>query len=330
MSKEIPTRNLALDLVRVTESAALSAARWLGKGDKDAGDKAAVDAMRISFSAMDIDGEVIIGEGEKDEAPMLYNHEKVGTGNGPAMDIAVDPVEGTRLLAYGRPNAIAVVALAPQGTMFDPKPAFYMKKLVVPEAARGVVDINAPVKDNLTKIARALDKDIDDLTVFVLEKDRHKQLIADIREAGARIELNTDGDVAGAMMAVSPGSEVDVLMGTGGSPEGILAAAAVKTFGGQILMQYDPQSPDEKNAIMDAGIDLKTVIDIDQMITSDDIFFSATGISGGTFLKGVRFTGKGASTHSMVLRGKTGTVRYIESHHRFDKLMEISAIEYDK
>jgi len=329
MTKEIPTRNLALDLSRVTESAALSAARWLGKGNKDAGDGAAVDAMRISFQSMEIRGTVVIGEGEKDEAPMLYNGEVVGTGNGPEMDIAVDPVEGTRLLAFGRPNAIATVAMAPRGTMFDPKPAFYMAKLAVPEAAKNVVDMDAPVADNLKKIAKAIGKDVEDLTIFVLEKTRHEQLIADIRKAGARIQLQTDGDVFGALMAVTPGSDIDVLMGTGGSPEAVLAAAAVKTVGGELLVKYDPQSDDERKALEAAGINMKRVLGVNELITSDDVFFAATGISEGTFLRGVQFTGKGAITHTMVMRGKTGTVRYLESHHRFDKLMEISAINYD-
>ncbi len=329
MTKEIPTRNLALDLSRVTESAALSAARWLGKGNKDAGDGAAVDAMRISFQSMEIRGTVVIGEGEKDEAPMLYNGEVVGTGNGPEMDIAVDPVEGTRLLAFGRPNAIATVAMAPRGTMFDPKPAFYMAKLAVPEAAKNVVDMDAPVADNLKKIAKAIGKDVEDLTIFVLEKTRHEQLIADIRKAGARIQLQTDGDVFGALMAVTPGSDIDVLMGTGGSPEAVLAAAAVKTVGGELLVKYDPQSDDERKALEAAGINMKRVLGVNELITSDDVFFAATGISEGTFLRGVQFTGKGAITHTMVMRGKTGTVRYVESHHRFDKLMEISAINYD-
>ncbi len=329
MVKEAPQRNLALDLVRVTEAAALSAARWLGKGDKEAGDGAAVDAMRMSFNVIDIDGVVVIGEGEKDQAPMLYNGERVGTGKGPKMDVAVDPVEGTRLLAFGRPNAISVISIAPRGTMFNPGPAFYMKKLVVGPEARNVIDLEAPVEDNLKNIAKALGKDVDDLVVFVLDKPRHQQLIADIRKAGARIQLHTDGDVAGALMAVSPDSDVDVMMGTGGTPEGVLAATAIKILGGEILAKLDPQSEQEKKNVLDAGYDLNKVLNVDELITSEDIFFAATGISGGTFLKGVRYTGRGAVTHSMVMRGKTGTIRYIESHHSFEKLMRISAIKYD-
>ena len=243
---EAPQRNLALDLVRITEAAALASARWLGKGDKNGGDQAAVDAMRLSFNSVDIAGKVIIGEGEKDEAPMLYNGEKLGTGKGPKVDVAVDPVEGTNLLAFGRPNAISVVGVAPSGAMYDPGPSYYMKKLVVPAEARDVVDINAPVEDNLKKAAKALGKDVDDLVVFVLDKPRHKNLIQEIRQAGARIQLHTDGDVAGALMAVDPLSDVDIMVGTGGTPEGVLAACAIKAVGGQILAQLDPQKEHEK------------------------------------------------------------------------------------
>ncbi len=329
MTMESPQKNLALDLVRVTESAALAASRWLGRGDKENGDKAAVDAMRISFSAIEIDGVVIIGEGEKDKAPMLYNGERVGTGTGPKMDVAVDPVEGTRLLANGRPNAISVVALAPEGTMYNPGPAFYMKKLAVPKEANGKVDIGAPVSDNLKSVAKALNKDVDDLVVFVLDKPRHRGLIQEIREAGARIQLHTDGDVAGALMAVMPDTGVDIMMGTGGTPEGVLAAAAIRIMGGEMSGQLDPQSEAESRALLDAGYNLKEILTTEDLIKSDDVFMAATGISGGTFLGGVEFTGKGARTYSMVLRGKTGTLRYIEAHHSFDKLMKISSIKYD-
>jgi fructose-1,6-bisphosphatase II len=326
---EVPQRNLALDLVRVTEAAALASARWLGKGEKDSGDKAAVDAMRLSFNAVDIQGTIIIGEGEKDEAPMLFNGEKVGTWQGPAVDVAVDPVEGTNLLAFGRPNAIAVVGLAPGGSMYNPGPSYYMKKLVVPAAARDVVDIDAPVQETLSRVARAMGKDIDDLMVFVLDKPRHQQLIQEIREAGARIQLHTDGDVAGALMAVDPKSEVDLLMGTGGTPEGVLSACAIKALGGEMLGRLDPQKDHEKQALEDLGVDLKRVFTVNTLVNDDDVFFSATGISGGTFLSGVRYTGDGAVTTSMVMRGRTGTIRRIESSHSWDKLMRFSAVEYD-
>ncbi|MFH1154666.1 MAG: class II fructose-bisphosphatase [Pseudomonadota bacterium] len=325
---EAPQRNLALDLVRTTEAAALASARWLGKGDKEKGDEAAVQAMRISFKALDIDGTVIIGEGEKDNAPMLFNGEKVGSGKGPRVDVAVDPVEGTNLLATGRPNAISVVSIAPAGSMLDPGPSFYMKKLVVPAEAKQCADLDAPVKDSLKSIARALGKDVTDLIVFVLDKPRHAGLIREIREAGARIQLHTDGDVAGALMAVDPGSEVDLMMGTGGTPEGVLAACAIKALGGEILCRFDPQLPQEKQAMADAGMDLGRILDVNTLVRSDDVFFAATGISGGTFLTGVKYTGAGASTHSLVLRGKTGTIRFIESRHNWNKLMSFSAVDY--
>ncbi len=328
MIHEAPQRNLALDLVRVTEAAALASSRWMGKGDKQGGDLAAVEAMRFSFNAIDIRGVVVIGEGEKDDAPMLYNGEQLGTGNGPAMDVAVDPVEGTRLLAFGRPNAIAVVALAPRGTMFDPGPGFYMQKIAVPAQARDHVDLTAPVGVNLKQIANALGKSVDDLVVFVLDKPRHKSLIQEIRQAGARIQLHTDGDVAGALMAVSPEGDVDVMMGTGGTPEGVLAAAAIIAVGGEMHCRLDPQSDQEKENLVRAGYDLNRVLTVKELIQSEDVFFAATGISGGTFLQGVSFTGQGALTRSVVMRGRTGTLRRIESLHSFDKLMRISAIKY--
>lgn len=326
---EAPTKNLALDLVRVTEAAALASARWLGRGDKESGDKAAVDAMRMSFSALDIDGTIVIGEGEKDEAPMLYNGEKVGTGKGPAVDVAVDPVEGTRLLAFGRPNAISVVGVAPAGTLFNPGPSFYMKKLAVPTAAMDVVDLEAPVADNLQKIGRALGKDVDDLTVFVLDKPRHSQLVADIRAAGARIQLHTDGDVAGSLMAIDPQNNVDVMMGTGGTPEGVLSAIAIRTMGGQMFARLDPQSGKERDLLNEYGYDLRQTYCVEDLVKTDDVFFAATGISGGTFLRGVRYIGKGATTYSLTMRGKTGSVRRIQGDHHWDRLMQISQVKYD-
>lgn len=270
---EAPERNLAFDLVRVTEAAALASARWLGRGDKNAGDGAAVDAMRLSFNSLPIAGKVVIGEGEKDEAPMLYNGEIIGMGNGPSLDIAVDPVEGTNLLAYGRPNAIAVVGAAPGGSMYNPGPSFYMQKLVVGQAARDVIDLDAPVHVNLRLIAKALGKDTNDLVVFVLDKPRHQKLIQEIRAVGARIQLHTDGDVAGALMAVDQRSEVDVMMGTGGTPEGVLAACAIKGAGGAMLTRLDPQSEAEKAAIQEAGIDLAQILDADTLVQGDDVFF---------------------------------------------------------
>ena len=284
---------------------------------------------RQSFNSLEISGTVVIGEGEKDHAPMLYNGEKLGVGEGPGMDVAVDPVEGTNLLAYGRPNAISVVGVAPTGMMLDPGPSYYMQKLVVPTAARNMVDINAPVKDNLVKIAKALNKDVDDLVVFVLEKPRHHGPIQEIRDAGARIQLHTDGDVAGALMVVDPRSPVDVMIGTGGTPEGVLSACAIRIMGGEMFAKFDPQSEAEKAALEDQGYDLRNIMTVNDLVKSDDIFFSATGISGGTFLRGVRYLGYGAETTSLVMRGKTGTVRHIEAVHTWDKLMKISAVKYD-
>ena len=320
---EAPEKNLALDIVRITEAAALASARWLGRGDK-----AAVDAMRVSFATLSIDGKVIIGEGEKDNAPMLFNGEKVGKGCGPSLDVAVDPVEGTNLLAYGRPNAISVVGVAQSGSMFNPGPSYYMQKLVVPREARDVVDLDAPVKVNLANVAKAMGKSVQDLVVFVLDKPRHEKLITEIRQAGARIQLQTDGDVAGALMAVDPRSEVDIMMGTGGTPEGVLSACAIKGMGGQILARLDPQSYVEKEAITEAGIDVREVLTVHDLVRSDDCFFAATGISGGDFLRGVRYSAKYAVTHSLVLRGKTGTLRYVESYHNMDRLSKFSAVRY--
>ena len=325
---EAPEKNLALDIVRITEAAALASARWLGRGDKEAGDGAAVDAMRVSFATLSIDGKVIIGEGEKDNAPMLFNGEKVGKGCGPSLDVAVDPVEGTNLLAYGRPNAISVVGVAQSGSMFNPGPSYYMQKLVVPREARDVVDLDAPVNVNLSNVAKAMGKSVQDLVVFVLDKPRHEKLITEIRQAGARIQLQTDGDVAGALMAVDPRSEVDIMMGTGGTPEGVLSACAIKGMGGQTLARLDPQSYVEKEAITEAGIDVREVLTVHDLVRSDDCFFAATGISGGDFLRGVRYSAKYAVTHSLVLRGKTGTLRYVESYHNMDRLSKFSAVRY--
>ncbi len=324
-----PNQNLSLDLVRITEAAALASGRWLGKGNTDSGDGAAVDAMRVGFNGLNIDGTIIIGEGEKDNAPMLYNGEKVGTEQGPALDIAVDPVEGTRLLAYGRPNAISVVGACPAGCMYNPGPSFYMEKLVVPPEARNVVDIDAPVDENLRSIAKALGKDIDDLVVFILDKPRHEKLVRSVREAGARIQLHSDGDVSGALMTVDPRGNVDVMMGIGGTPEGVLAACAIKGIGGQMFARLAPQSFVEKEALEKAGIDAREILTVDTLVKSDDVFFAATGISGGDFLRGVEYTGDGAITHSMVIRGKTGSLRYMESIQKWEKLMKFSAVKYD-
>lgn len=325
---EAPEKNLALDIVRVTEAAALASARWLGRGNKEAGDGAAVDAMRVGFGGLHISGTVIIGEGEKDHAPMLYNGEKLGLGNGPELDVAVDPVEGTSLLAYGRPNAISVVAVAPAGSMFNPGPSYYMQKLVVPAEAGDVINLDAPVQENLNNVAKALGKNVRDLVVFVLDKPRHKKLIEEIREAGARIQLQTDGDVIGALMAIDPRSEVDVMMGTGGTPEGVITACAIKGMDGQMLARLEPQSAAEKEAIIRAGIKLGEILTVNDLVKSNDCFFAGTGISGGNFLRGVRYSGKHTITHSMVIRGKTGTIRYVEAFHNIGKLSQFSSVQY--
>lgn len=329
MSHSAPDRNLALDLMRVTESAALAAARWMGRGDKNAGDQAAVDAMRLMLGTVEMDGLVVIGEGEKDEAPMLFNGERVGTGQGPAMDIAVDPVDGTRLLALGRPNSIAVVAAAERGSMFDPGPFMYMDKIAVGRAAAGVIDISAPVEKNLRAIARATRKDLDDLTIVVLDRPRHEQLIAEIRATGARIRLITDGDVAGAIMAAKSGTGVDALMGIGGTPEGVIAACALKCLGGAIQGRLHPRDEDERRAALAMGYDANRVLGTDDLVASDNVFFAATGITGGDLVRGVEYHGSGARTESLTMRSRSGTVRQIMSHHHWDKLMQISQLAYD-
>ena len=313
-------RNLGMELVRVTEAAALSAAAFMGTGDKEGGDKAAVDAMRAVLKSVDMHGVVIIGEGEKDEAPMLFNGEKVGNGREPRLDIAVDPVEGTRLLAFGRPNSIAVIAASPEGSMWDPGPSLYMDKIVVEKAAREVIDITAPAAENLHNIAQALERHVTDLTVFVLDKPRHAKLIDDIRSTGARIALHTDGDVMGALMAAVPGTGVDVLMGVGGTPEGVISAAAVKALGGGMQAMPAPQLTAEKQALaVDSTFLPNQVLLLNDLIHSDDAFFVATGITSGSFLEGVHFDrAGGVTTHSIVIRAITGSIRHIKGIHQLN------------
>jgi len=323
MSKLSIDRNLAMELVRITEAAAISAARYMGTGDKDGGDGAAVDAMRAFLKTVEMDGTVIIGEGEKDEAPMLFNGEKVGSGKGPKIDIAVDPVEGTRLLARGSANAIAVIAAAESGSMWDPGNSLYMNKLVVEKKARYVIDITKSPTENLKRIADALDRNIEDLTVFVLEKERHENLIAEIRKAGARITLSTDGDVMGAIMAAIPGTGIDVLMGSGGTPEGVIAACAVKALGGGMQGMRDPQLDYEIEALKKDGVNIHEVLELDDLINSEDAFFAATGITqGGSFLEGVHFDRGGVSTHSMAIRALTQSVRYVKGIHQLHSHLE--------
>jgi len=326
---ERPQRNLGMELARVTEAAAMAAGRWMGRGQKEAGDQAAVDAMRLILTTVDMDGVIVIGEGEKDEAPMLYNGERVGNGNGPAMDVAVDPVEGTTLLAKGKPNAISVIAVAPRGTLWNPGPGFYMEKIAVGPAARDAVDLDAPVADNLQRVARALGKQVQDLTVFILERPRHERLIAEIAAAGARVALHQDGDVAGALMAVMPDTGIDLMINIGGTPEGVIAACAIKALGGQLLGRLAPQKPGEREKLLAAGMDTERIFTVDDLVRSDDVFFAATGITPGLLLNGVRYTGDGARTSSVVIRGRSGTIRYIEAIHRWEKLRQISQIDYE-
>ncbi len=329
---ERPQRNLALELVRVTEAAALAAALHMGTGDKKAGDQAAVDAMRLMLGTLEMNGVVVIGEGEKDEAPMLYNGELVGDGRPPAVDVAVDPVEGTRLLALGRPNAISVIALAERWAMWNPGPALYMEKLVVERRARDAIDITSSPQENLERIAEALNRPVNELTVFILDKPRHQELIQAIRRAGARISLQTDGDVVGALLAATPGTGIDVLMGIGGTPEGVIAAAAVKALDGGMQARRAPQSQEERERVRAAlGEEWTEILTQDDLIRSDDAFFAATGITDGPLLEGVHYDREaGVTTHSMVMRAKTGTVRYIKAIHQFERLMAISEVDYTR
>jgi len=326
---ERPDRNLALELVRVTEAAALAAGRFMGRGDKEGGDRAAVDAMRLVLNSVEMDGIVVIGEGEKDEAPMLFNGEALGTGREPKVDIAVDPIDGTRLLALGKGNSLATVALADRGSMFNPGPIVYMNKIAVGPEAKGSIDIEAPPAVNLRSVARALGKDVRDLTVVVLERPRHDKLVADIREAGARIRLITDGDVAGSLMTAWPGSGIDILMGVGGTPEGVLSACALKAMGGEIQGRLVSRSEDETTRAQALGYNLAQVLTIDDLVRSNNVFFAATGITDGELLDGVQYYGDGARTHSLVMRAKSGTVREVVARHRWDKLMQFSQVKYD-
>lgn len=323
-----PSRNLAMELVRVTEAAALSAARFMGRGDKESGDQAAVDGMRLILNTIDFKAVVIIGEGEKDEAPMLYNGEELGLGGGPEMDIAVDPIDGTRPLAEGRLNSIATVAVAPRGTMFDPGPFVYMNKIAVGPEAKGAIDVEKPVKDNLLSIAKAIGKRPQDLTVIMLDRPRHDQLRAEVRQAGARIRFIDDGDVAGALMTALPDSGIDVLMGIGGTPEGVLAACALRAMGGEIQGKLYARDKDELNRGREMGYDFEKILTMDDLVSSEDVFFAATGITDGELLDGVKYMPHGARTHSLVVRGVTGTVRQVIASHRFEKLQQISALEY--
>jgi fructose-1,6-bisphosphatase II len=325
---QLPDRNLAMELVRVTEAAALAAGRWVGRLDKNAADQAAVDAMRYMIDSVSMDGVVVIGEGEKDEAPMLFNGERVGIGHGPETDVAVDPIDGTRLTAVGQPNALSVIALAPRGAMFFPGAAMYMEKIATGPEAADVIDIEAGVRENILRVAKAKGKRPEEITVTILDRDRHVEMIEEIRDSGARISLITDGDVAGAIVAAAPRTEVDMLIGIGGTPEGVVAAAALKCLGGAIQGRLYPRNDEERQALLDDGYDLQKVLTADDLAAGDDVFFAATGITDGYLLEGVRYFPDGATTYSMVMRGRSGTARYVESHHRFEKLERFSEIAY--
>jgi fructose-1,6-bisphosphatase II len=327
---EAPDRNLALELVRVTEAAAMAAGRWVGRGDKNGADGAAVRAMRTLVSTVSMNGVVVIGEGEKDEAPMLFNGEHVGDGTGPEVDIAVDPIDGTTLTAKGMPNAIAVLAAAERGAMFDPSAVFYMDKLVTGPEAADFVDINAPVAVNIRRIAKAKKSSPEDVTVVILDRPRHEGLIKEVREAGARIKLISDGDVAGSVYALREGTGVDLLLGIGGTPEGIISACAVKCLGGTIQGKLWPKDDVERQRAIDAGHDLDRVLTTDDLVSGENVFFVATGITDGELLRGVRYRSETALTESIVMRSKSGTVRRIDSEHRLRKLRAYSAIDFDK
>ncbi len=325
---DTPDRNLALDLVRVTEAAAMAAGRWVGRGDKEAADQAAVDAMRLMLDSVSMDGIVVIGEGEKDEAPMLFNGEKVGNGEGPAVDVAVDPVDGTTLTSKGMANAISVVAVAARGAMFDPGAAVYMDKIAVGPEAIDAIDIDAGPAENVRRVAKAKGMRAEDMSVVILERDRHADLVREVREAGAKVFFITDGDVAGAIIAAAPERGADLLMGIGGTPEGVIAAAALKCIGGAMQGKLYPRNDDERQRLLDGGYDLDRVLTTNDLVSGDDVFFAASGVTNGALLRGVRYRPNQVITHSMVMRAKSGTIRYVEGHHQLEKLMRFSAIEY--
>jgi fructose-1,6-bisphosphatase II len=328
MTSARPDRNLALELVRVTEAAAMGAGRWIGRGDKNAADQAAVDAMRAMLDTVAMDGVVVIGEGEKDEAPMLFNGEAVGEGGGPQVDVAVDPLEGTRLTALGQPNAIAVIAVAERGSMFFPGAAVYMEKIAAGADAVDAIDINATPTENVNAVAKAKGVRPTDVRVVVLERDRHNELIGELRQAGAHVNLIRDGDVAPAIAAARPETGVDLLYGIGGTPEGVISAAALKTVGGGIQAKLWPRDDDERQKLLDAGYDLERVLTTDDLVSGEDVFVAATGVTTGALLRGVRYVRDGAVTDSIALRSRSGTVRRIEARHKISKLTLFTGREY--
>jgi len=329
VGKEAPDRNLALELVRVTEAAAMAAGRWVGRGDKNGGDGAAVDAMRTLIGTVSMNGVVVIGEGEKDEAPMLYNGELVGDGSGPDCDVAVDPIDGTTLMAKGMPNALAVLAVAERGTMYDPSAVFYMDKLVTGPEAASTVDITAPPGEAVRAVARAKGSTPEDVTVCLLDRPRHDELVREVREAGARIKFISDGDVAGAIMAAREGTGVDLLLGIGGTPEGIIAACAIACLGGTIQARLWPRDDAERRRALDAGHDLDRVLETRDLVASDNVFFVATGVTDGELLRGVRYRAGGVTTSSIVMRSRSGTIRMLDSQHSLAKLRAYASVDFD-
>jgi fructose-1,6-bisphosphatase II len=326
--RNVPDRNLALELVRVTEAAALAAARHVGRGDKEAADQAAVDGMNAVLQTIHMDGVVVIGEGEKDEAPMLHNGEEVGDGSDPQVDIAVDPLEGTRLCALGMPNAIAVIALAERGSMFDPGPCVYMEKMAGVEEIADLLDLDRPLGETLKLIAKRRGSDVSDLMVIMLDRERHADAVAQVRECGARIRFITDGDVSAAMLAVTEGTGIDLLWGIGGTPEGVLSAAAIKSMGGHLVGRLWPRDDDERSRAKDAGYDLDEVLDVNRLVSGEDVFFAATGVTDGDLLQGVRYDGQAATTESLVMRSRSGTVRTVQATHNRAKLRVLTGTRY--
>jgi fructose-1,6-bisphosphatase II len=326
---EVPERNLSFELARVTETAAMAAARWQGRGDKEAADQAAVDGMRLILGSLDIDGVIVIGEGEKDNAPMLYNGERVGTGVGQSWDVAVDPVDGTTLTAHGIPGAIAVIALAERGSMYAPGSMVYMDKIAVGPESAGLIDLEAPIRHNLEQVAKARHKDLNDLTAVILDRPRNQRHIDEVRATGARIRLINDGDIAGAIATTEDHTGIDILLGIGGSPEAVITAAALSCVGGEIQCRLWPRDESERQYANENGHDLERVLTITDLVASDRVLFAATGVTGGEFLEGVEFFGDGAITHSVLMRAKTGSVRHMTSRHDFRKLRKISALIFD-
>jgi fructose-1,6-bisphosphatase II len=327
-TNEKPDRNLGLELGRVTEAAAVAASRWVGRGDKNGADGAAVQAMRRLINTVEMNGVVVIGEGEKDDAPMLFNGEQVGDGTGPDVDVAVDPIDGTTLCAKGMNNALAVIAVAERGTMFDPSAVFYMDKLATGPEAADAVDIRVPVRDNVRRVARAKGVDVQDITVCILDRPRHEQLVKDVRETGARIKFISDGDVAGAIMAAKQGTGVDLMLGIGGTPEGIITACAIKALGGVIQGRLWPKDEEERQKALDAGHDLSRVLSTDDLVSGDNCYFAATGVTDGELLRGVRFVPGGAITQSLIMRSRSGTIRFMESQHRLTKLRKYADVDF--